>query len=140
LARVAPARPRTPAPEAATVAPPSIVAGTRYEWSVDCAEDFALAPDWLLDASGAASGPRAATPPRAWLSMVTEGVTEGARNAAAAKLAGKLFRHLPDPLLAAELVACWNATRCRPPLPAAELKRTLDSISSREMKRRGLVQ
>jgi hypothetical protein len=122
------------------LAPPSTAAGRPYTWSVDSAETFALAPDWLLDALGAATGPRAATPPEEWLALVTDGVTEGARNDAVAKLAGLLFRHLPHPLLAAELVACWNVTRCRPSLPAAELKRTLDSIAALEMKRRGLNQ
>jgi Bifunctional DNA primase/polymerase, N-terminal/Primase C terminal 1 (PriCT-1) len=120
------------------VAPPSFVGGRHYTWSVDCADTFAEAPAWLLDVLGAASGPQAATPPEEWLALVTEGVTEGARNTAVAKLAGLLFRYLPDPLLAAELVACWNTTRCRPRLPAAELKRTLDSIAALEMKRRGL--
>ncbi len=45
---------------------------------------------------------------------------------------------MPDPTLAAELVACFNAVKCRPPLDSAELKRTLDSIAAREMKRRKL--
>jgi hypothetical protein len=49
-----------------------------------------------------------------------------------------LFRHLPEPTLAAELVACWNRVNCRPPLQADELKRTLDSIAAKEMNRRGL--
>jgi hypothetical protein len=45
---------------------------------------------------------------------------------------------LPDPILAAELVACFNAVKCRPPLEAAELKRTIDSIAAKEMRRRKL--
>jgi hypothetical protein len=50
-----------------------------------------------------------------------------------------LFRRLPDPLMAAELIACWNQIKCRPPLEAAELKLILDSIAGREMARRGLM-
>ena len=50
-----------------------------------------------------------------------------------------LLRRLPDPQLAAELVVCWHAVKCRPPLPAEELRRTLDSIAAREMRRRGFA-
>jgi HK97 family phage major capsid protein len=48
-----------------------------------------------------------------------------------ARLAGLLFGRL-DPLVAVELIRCWNEVRCRPPLADAELKRTLDSIAARE--------
>jgi hypothetical protein len=34
-------------------------------------------------------------------------------------------------------VACWNQVRCRPPLGAEELARTLDSIAAAELRRRG---
>ena len=59
---------------------------------------------------------------------MTSGVDEGRRNDAIVSLSGLLFRFLPahHAELAAELVACWNAQRCRPPLEAEELARTLD--------------
>ena len=79
-----------------------------------------------------------ATPPEEWQQIALQGVDAGARNQTIARVAGLLFRRLPDPTLAAELVACFNQVKCRPPLEAAELKGTLDSIAAREMKRRGL--
>jgi hypothetical protein len=111
-----------------------------YTWSVDSGDRIAEAPGWLLEllASGGSDGK--ATPPEEWLELVTAGVEEGARNYSVARIAGLLFRRFraTEAELAAELVACWNATRCRPPLEAIELKRTLDSIAAKEMQRRGL--
>jgi hypothetical protein len=121
------------------LAPPSTVDGRAYSWSVDSGDRIAEAPDWLLDLLDRGGGNGQATPPEEWLVLVTSGVDEGARNHSIARLAGLLFRRLPDPTLAAELVACWNAIKCRPPLGAEELKRTLDSIAKREMTRRGLA-
>jgi Bifunctional DNA primase/polymerase, N-terminal/Primase C terminal 1 (PriCT-1) len=121
-------------------APPSVIGGKPYAWSVDSAQGFAKTPTWLLDLlESAGTGNGRITPPEEWLALVTAGVEEGQRNQAVARLAGLLFRRLPEPTLAAELVACWNRVKCRPPLDAAELKRTLDSIASREMQRRGLM-
>jgi hypothetical protein len=120
-------------------APPSMIAGKPYAWSVDGTRHFAEAPGWLLDRLARPAAKGHATPPEEWLELVTAGVDEGARNHAVARLAGLLFRRLPEPTLAAELLACWNQVKCRPPLDAAELKRTLDSIADREIKRRGLL-
>jgi hypothetical protein len=121
------------------VAPPSTVAGRPYAWSVDSADEMAEAPGWLLDALNMNGAHGVATPPADWLKLITEGVEEGARNHAIARIAGLLLRRLPDPQLAAELVVCWHAVKCRPPLPAEELRRTLDSIAAREMRRRGFA-
>jgi Bifunctional DNA primase/polymerase, N-terminal/Primase C terminal 1 (PriCT-1) len=118
-------------------APPSAVFGKPYTWS-DCGKRFAIAPDWLLDRLEAdTGGPGKATSPEVWRKLV-EGVEAGARNHSIARLAGLLLRRLPDPLVAAQLVLAFNDARCRPPLPAEEVRRTLDSIATREMKRRGL--
>jgi Bifunctional DNA primase/polymerase, N-terminal/Primase C terminal 1 (PriCT-1) len=119
-------------------APPSSVASKAYAWSVDSADRFAETPAWLLGLLRRGDGNGNATPPEEWLKLVTTGVDKGARNQAIARIAGLLLRRMPDPTLAAELVACFNAVKCRPPLDSAELKRTLDSIAAREMKRRGL--
>jgi hypothetical protein len=116
------------------VAPPSTVHGHAYEWSVDSGSDFALAPEWLLDLLGPAPGE--ARPAEEWLKLLKQGVSEGARNNSVASLAGHLFRYLPDPDVAAQLVACFNEVCCRPPLPEKELVRTLDSIAALEQKRR----
>ena len=120
------------------LAPPSVVSGRAYTWSVDSGDRIAEAPGWLLDRLDRAGTNGQATPPEEWQQIAFQGVDAGARNQTIARVAGLLFRRLPDPTLAAELVACFNQVKCRPPLEAAELKRTLDSIAAREMKRRGL--
>ena len=72
--------------------------------------------------------------PRNGIELVTSGVDEGARNHAIARIAGLLFRRSARAeTVAAELVACFNAVKCRPPLGAEELKRTIDSIAAKEM-------
>jgi Bifunctional DNA primase/polymerase, N-terminal/Primase C terminal 1 (PriCT-1) len=119
-------------------APPSAIFGKPYTWSANGARRFAEAPGWLLDLLARGGGNGNATPPDEWIELVTAGVDEGARNQTIAKIAGLLFRRLPDPLMAAELVACFNAVKCRPPLEPAELKRTIASIAAKEMRRRGL--
>ena len=117
------------------LAPPSANFGGCYAWSVDGGEDVAAVPPWLLDRLAQGRGDGQATPPEEWLEMVTKGVGEGARNHTIAQLAGLLFQRLPDPEVAAELVACFNAVKCRPPLDARELNKTLESIAAAELKR-----
>jgi hypothetical protein len=60
--------------------------------------------------------------------LVKEGIQEGERNNAIASLAGHLFWHGIDPTVVLDLLLCWNAHRCRPPLPDDEVARTVDSI------------
>jgi Bifunctional DNA primase/polymerase, N-terminal/Primase C terminal 1 (PriCT-1) len=123
--------------------PPSRIGGRAYSWSIDSCDHIAMAPAWLLDILERGGGNGKVTPPDEWLQLVTAGVDEGARNQSIARVAGLLFRRLvrrepEEATLVEELVACFNAVKCRPPLEATELKRTLDSIAAREMKRRGL--
>jgi hypothetical protein len=120
------------------VAPPSVVNGRAYTWSVDSGGRLAEAPAWLLDMLDMGGGNGKATSPEVWHKLV-QGVECGARNQSIARLAGLLLRHLPDPLVAAQLVLAFNEARCRPPLPTEEVQRTLDSVAAREMKRRGLA-
>jgi Bifunctional DNA primase/polymerase, N-terminal/Primase C terminal 1 (PriCT-1) len=120
------------------VCPPSTVGGRAYAWSVDSGDRIAEAPHWLLDLLDQKGGNSHATPPEEWQAIALAGVDEGQRNQTLARVSGLLFRRLPDPILAAELIACFNAVKCRPPLEAAELKRTIDSIAAKEMRRRGL--
>ena len=120
-------------------APPSAIFGKPYTWSESSGKRFAEAPGWILDRLARGGGNGNATPPEEWLELITAGVDEGVRNQTIARVAGLLFRRLPEPKLAAELVACFNAVKCRPPLDATELKRTLDSIAAKEMQRRWLT-
>lgn len=121
------------------VAPPSVHdSGRPYAWDVDNDPDeraIAEAPAWMI---GLLREPRngAAELPETWRRLVAQGVGEGARNDAIARLTGLLLRHYVDPLVVLDLVRCWNATRCRPPLDDDELVRTIDSIARRELRRR----
>ena len=121
------------------VAPPSQhILGRRYEISVDHhPEDVPLAPmpDWLV-LKLAEAGRKAATPAPEWQALVRDGVEEGQRNAAIARLAGHLLRKNVDALVVRELVFAFNYARCRPPLSLDEINRTLDSIARRELARR----
>ena len=121
------------------LAPPSVhPSGRAYAWSVDSASAFAEAPDWLLARTAdSTSGNGQATPPSEWRALVANGVDEGQRDCTLAKLAGHLLRRFLDPFVVLDLMQCWNATRCRPPLPEADVARIVESICTKELRRRG---
>jgi hypothetical protein len=121
------------------LAPPSVhPSGRVYRWSVDSADAIAEAPNWLLvRIAESTNGNGEAIPPEEWRALVTGGVDEGQRDCTVAKLTGHLLRRHIDPFVALELMQCWNAARCRPPLPAEDIERIVDSISGKELKRRG---
>ena len=119
------------------LAPPSIhPSGRRYEWSVDCATALAEAPTWLIEKIASRANGVAPMPPEAWRELVTSGVVEGTRDSTITKLAGHLLRRRIDPFVALELLQTWNATRCAPPLPAADIERIVASVAGREFQRR----
>jgi hypothetical protein len=127
------------------IVPPSRTAdGRTYEVDEECAP--AEMPPWLLAAAVIASdGPRQARPASEWVSIVRDGVrgpdpqnglaSEG-RNDALARLCGHWLRHYVDPELVLELAQLVNLHRFRPPLPPAEVERTVDSIAVKELRRR----
>jgi hypothetical protein len=117
--------------------PPSVIDGKPYVPNPLESVVFP-APDWLLDLLADSQEAVPGRSSEAWLELVSQGVVQGQRNASIASLAGLLFRFLPPQHAetAAELVACCNAQRCRPPLDSAELARTLDSIAATELERR----
>jgi hypothetical protein len=117
------------------LAPPSVhPSGRRYESSVDSVDTPAVAPEWLLNAA-ADKAVNSATPPAEWRTLI-KGVAEGARNSSTARLAGHLLRHHIDPLVVLDLLQCWNAERCAPPLPEKDVERIVDSIAACELRRR----
>jgi len=81
----------------------------------------------------------APTPVSEWRRLVAQGVAEGERNNALARLVGHLLRRRVDPYVVLELALCWNATRCRPPLPESEVLQVVDSIARAEARRRGVL-
>jgi hypothetical protein len=118
------------------LAPPSMhPSGRRYTWSVDSADTIADAPAWLIGLV-ADSGGNAAKTAEHWREVVAKGVDEGARDDTATRLAGHLFRHYVDTLVVLELVLCWNTQRCRPPLPARDIERIVESVGRKELQRR----
>lgn len=80
--------------------------------------------------------PLSGTDPAEWRRLVAEGVGEGARNQAIARLGGLLLRRFVDPVVALDLCRAWNEARCRPPLPDEEVVKTVTSIAKRELARR----
>ena len=122
-----------------TLAPPSIHPGGRpYTWSTDTAKGVAEAPDWLLAAitERTNGNGHVAAPPSQWRALVVDGVDEGQRDTSATRLAGYLLRRRIDPVVAHELLQIWNEARCRPPLSPDDITRVVDSIASKELKRR----
>ena len=81
--------------------------------------------------------PGSAKPAEHWRGIAANGADEGCRDDTATRLAGHLFRRYVDPLVVLELLLCWNAHRCRPPLPERDIERIVDSIAGRELRRRG---
>jgi Bifunctional DNA primase/polymerase, N-terminal/Primase C terminal 1 (PriCT-1) len=122
------------------LAPPSIhPTGRRYAWSVDSASSVVPAPAWLLaKLAPLASGTRNGSAPSSaeWRELI-KGVGEGARDCSVTKLAGHLLRRRVDPFVVLELLQGWNATRCAPPLPDADIERIVGSIAGMELRRRG---
>ena len=120
--------------------PPSIhESGRHYAWDLDHHLDetpIANAPGWLVRIAIAPSGAIKAELPESWRRLVEDGVGEGQRNDAVARLAGHLLRRYVDPLVTLDLVRVWNAMRCRPPLDDVEVVRMVDSIAAAELRRR----
>lgn len=114
------------------VAPPSRHAsGHRYAWAPGRSPSevrLAAMPDWVRrEITGADQ--RVGHRLEHWHRLVREGVVEGERNNAVASLCGHLLWHGIDAEVAMELLLCWNAVRCRPPLSEDEVTRTVESIT-----------
>ena len=120
------------------LAPPSVhPSGRRYAWSVDSADSFADAPDWLLNlVTAKTSNAPASYTPEAWRSFINEPVDGSRRGNAIARLYGLLVRHFLDPVLALDTVRMFNELRCKPPLDDAEVVRIANDIANREANRR----
>ena len=62
------------------------------------------------------------------------GVVTAGREAAAAKVAGKLLRAVSlDPAFACGLLFAWSQTYCDPPLPAEEVRDIFNRIARRQL-------
>ena len=118
--------------------PPSIYpdTGTAYQWSVDSAAQIADAPQWLLDLATRQAEQkrqsRGGTGAVADNLAVAAGVDDGQRDVTIAKLAGHLLRRFVDPRVVLELMGAWNEVRVRPPLPADDIFRIVNSVSQKK--------
>ena len=113
-------------------APPSLhPSGRHYGWRVSFDPDevsLAPLPSWLLDLVEPHGG-RPGHSADHWRCLVREGVAEGERNNTIASLSGHLLQKGVDGGVVADLMLCWNALRCRPPLSDDEVARTVKSVA-----------
>jgi len=125
------------------VAPPSIHPDTKrpYLWEESSRPDHLplayLPSTWLKFLAERPGGLKAPTPPSEWRSLAENGVGEGGRNDATARLAGHLLAKKVDPYVTLELIRCWNQVRNNPPLPDDEVTRTVDSIAGAVLRKIG---
>jgi hypothetical protein len=124
------------------LAPPSIhPSGRAYTWSVDSADAFALAPDWLIkivtarrSGNGGAVAPAA---PKEWAELVSQ-EHEGSRRAAfIARVFGHFARKFVEPAVAVEAAIALDLMDCKPPIGRDEVVRICNDIANLEADRRG---
>jgi hypothetical protein len=127
------------------VAPPSIHrTGAAYRWTIPLdMQSRTIMPSWMLaylrtaDNGSGADGPaRRARPRSYWRQLAKIGVSEGQRNDTLARYAGRLLRLGLDFEESVDLLLCWSATRCKPPLSEQEVVKTVRSIAAAEARRR----
>jgi hypothetical protein len=116
------------------VCAPSIhPSGKSYAWSVDSASTFALAPQWLISLVAMPAPIVPVTP-------VFEGnglnIAKGTRNDALTRIIGHLLARHVDPELVLAAALAIGAHSCKPPLPAGEVTKIVNSIAGRELRKR----
>lgn len=113
------------------IAPPSIhPSGRPCRWRKGRSPsevDLAPLPAWILTPRFGGDD-RHGHPIAYWRDLVREGVSEGQRNSTLASLTGHLLWQGVDPDVILELMLSWTRTRCRPPLPDAEVIAIIRSI------------
>ncbi len=116
------------------VAPSVHSSGKAYEWTIPPEDGIADAPEWLIDKLRDAENEKTS-----WRTAMTQRVSEGARNSAAAVIAGGLLHTTPRESWETEAwprLQKWNQEQCRPePLTEKELRTTYESIASAEEKK-----
>jgi bifunctional DNA primase/polymerase-like protein/primase-like protein len=117
------------------LAPPSIhPSGARYRWTG--ARTVAAAPDQLI-AKIAERANGKATPAAEWQQLFSSDIPDGQRDCTLTKMAGKLLRYQVNAADVLGIIHSINVARCKPPLPAEDIERIVESIAARELKRRG---
>jgi hypothetical protein len=119
------------------LAPPSIhPSGRAYAWSVDCADEFADAPDWLHDLISAnGKGGQKGKPLEHWHKVLTNKIYNGERNTTLTSVCGKLLHFGVDDLtLLYHAMLCINIVRCEQPLPESEIETIVRSVVQTHLK------
>lgn len=127
------------------MAPPSIHPnGRAYAWSVDSADHFADAPDWLIQIVTERSSRRSAsngqavapTLPKDWEALLSRTHSGSHRAGALAKFCGLQLRKYIDPAVVITLAQWFDERLCDPPLGHDEVARIFCDIAEREADRR----
>ncbi len=109
-----------------TVLPPSVhpATGRPYCWTPGrdpwTFGPAAPAPVWLIEA--ARSWRQQGRTAGEWAALIRQGAEPGGRHPSLLALAGHLIAKGVDPAVVLELLLAWNAARCRPPKPQAEIE------------------
>ena len=121
------------------ILPPSLhVCGQRYAWLIGLTPHDvrpALPPEWLIRTITGTGGVNR-TGGRLDIEHALGDVADGKRNDTATRLMGHLLSRYVDPRVALDLLLCWNAMHCKPPMSEREVKTIANSIAGRELKKR----
>ena len=110
-----------------------------YHWAVG--KPMAPAPEWLIEArpsTGASPDSLrigGAIDLSGWVDLAAKGVAVGARHVELVRLTGFVLGSSLEPRVGRELLHAWNAARCKPPLPHAEVERVVQDIAAKELRR-----
>jgi hypothetical protein len=115
--------------------------GGVYAWSVDSADTFAEAPEWLITLITSRIHPAGASfdtvnNAEKWRSCFNEPVEGSGRNKRIGSLYAHLVRRYVDRLVALDIVRMFNETRCRPPLDDADVVKIALWVANEEADRR----
>jgi hypothetical protein len=122
------------------VLPPSIhPSGRSYVWSVDSGDHFAEPPVWLTNSLGGSNNGscrRQAKSPEHWHHIITNTVSNGARNSTLTSICGKLLHAgVTELALLYDVMCCINLARCEEPLSEGEVHTIVVSVARTHLKR-----
>lgn len=121
------------------VAPSIHESGRKYEWELSSHPlevETLDAPNWLINMVVTSNNKAMKKRPSShWVDLFNN-TSSGNRNNAAAQMAGHLFRRYVDPLLVIGIMEVWNENKVNPPLDHNELNTIIDSVATKENRRR----